>query len=259
MVSNLIKIKDKDTLLNMNEIEIHPEEAIERLLWENKGMLPDIYLLSRQVQSSSGSERIDLLGLDSDNNVVIIELKDEDVTEEVILQVMRYAFWVEANPDSIRTLWLEKKNKPEDFEFDWTQKLELRILMIAPSFNQDVRKLINKVSYKIELIEFKKFNDGESDFIFLNQLENRRDPLYKPTALRYSGEYDEEFYKSQRNPNSVPIFLKIANTIEEYLRNKGWNLTRSNNRSYISFKYGFPIVCGIKWIGSKSMGKETCS
>ena len=111
MASNLIKIKGKETISNMNEIEIHPEEIIEKLLWENKDILPDIYLLSRQVPSYGGSDRIDILGLDSDNNVVIIEVKDEEVDENVILQVMRYAFWVETNPDSVKSLWYEKKRE----------------------------------------------------------------------------------------------------------------------------------------------------
>ena len=253
-MGNLIKIEGKNDFLNMNEIPMHPEEEIEKMLWENKGILgSDIYLLSRQITSYGGSDRIDILGLDSDNNIVIVEVKDEEVDERVISQVMRYAFWVETNPDSVKTLYLEKKDKEEDFEFDWSQKPSIRILIVAPSFNQDIRKLVGKVNYEIELIELKKFNDGKNDLIFVNQLDSQEVKPYKASTLRYSGEYGEEFYKSQRNPNSVPIFLKIADLMGEYIKNKGWNLVRSNNKNYISFKYGFPVVCGVKWIGSKSL------
>lgn len=152
MVSNLIKLGNYD-FANMNEIDMHPEEQIEKMIWENKGILPDIFLLSRQVISYGGSDRIDLLGLDSDNNIVIIEVKDEEVDERVISQVMRYAFWVETNPDSVKVLYSEKKGEEENFEFDWSQTPSIRILIVAPSFNQDVRKLISKVNYDIELIE----------------------------------------------------------------------------------------------------------
>ncbi len=252
MGGNLIKL-GKDSV-NMNEIDMHPEETIEKMIWENKGILPDIYLLSRQATSYTGSDRIDLLGLDNDNNIVIIEIKDEEVDEKVISQVMRYAFWVETNPDSIKVLHSEKKSDEEDFEFDWSQKPSIRILIVAPSFNQSVRKLISKVNYDIELIELKKFNDGGNDFVFINQIEDKEIKPYKASTLRYTGEYDEEFYLSQRNSHSVPIFMRVANLMELYLKNKGWDLTRSNNKNYISFKYGFPIVCGVKWIGSKSIG-----
>lgn len=238
----------------MNEIAMHPEEEIEKMIWENKGILPDISLLSRQVQSYGGADRIDLLGLDSDNNIVIIEVKDEEVDERVISQVMRYAFWVETNPDSVKTLYLEKKDKVEDFEFDWSQEPSIRILIVAPSFNQDVKKLISKVSYDIELIELKKFNDGKNDFIFVNQLDSQEIQPHKASTLKHTGEYNEEFYKSQRNPNSVPIFMKVADLVEGYIKNKGWDLKRGNNKNYISFKYGFPNVCGVKWIGTLSFG-----
>ena len=47
---------------------------------------------------------MDLVGLDKDNNIVIIEVKDEIVEESVISQVMEYAMWLESNPDLIKTL-----------------------------------------------------------------------------------------------------------------------------------------------------------
>ncbi|MBS3094151.1 DUF91 domain-containing protein [Candidatus Pacearchaeota archaeon] len=251
MVSNLIKIKSKKELLNMNEIDMHPEEEIEEMLWNNK-ILSDIYLLNRQVPSYDGSKKIDILGLDNDNNIVIIEVKDEEADEDVILQVMRYAFWVETNPDSVKSLYLEKKDKEEGFGFEWNQKSNIRILIVAPSFTEDVRKLISRVKYNIELIELKKFNDGESDLIFINQIETEENPSYKPSVLRYTGEYGEEFYKTQRNEIAVPQFMKVVEMMESYLKQKGWNLKRKQNQSYIAFKSGFPIVCGVEWIGSKS-------
>ena len=65
-------------------------------------------------------------------------------------------------------------------------------------------------------------------------------------------EYDEEYYKDHYNPKSAKEFWELANKIENHIKKKGWNLTRSNNKGYISFKYGFPIVFGITFIGSKS-------
>ena len=220
-------------------------------IYKTKGILSDIYILRRQVQNYANSERIDLLGVDNDNNIVIIEIKDEQVDEKVIPQVMRYAFWVETNPDSIKNLWLEHTDRPEDLEFDWSEKLNIRILIIAPFFNSSVQKLVSKVKYQIELIEFKKFKDEDADYIFLNNLEIEEPKTSGVTISKR--EHGLEFYESERNPNSAKIFWNVANKMEEYLKGKNWNLTRSNNRSYISFKYGFPVVCGIRWLGTKSM------
>jgi hypothetical protein len=246
-MANLILIKNKNETINMNEIEVHPEEKIRDLLFETEKILPDIFFLKKEHPTYKG-KRMDLVGLDKDNNIVIVEVKDELVEESVISQVMEYAMWVESNPDSIKTLWYEHPEKPE---FNWESDVSIRILIVGPSFKPNVLKFINKIDYKIELVEFKKFNDGNNDLIFLNTLEAEKEMKYK--ASKYQGEYDLNFYKKNYNSNSAEIFIKIADKIEKFVKKRGWNLDRKNNKGYISFKYGFPIVFGIQFVGSKSM------
>ena len=247
-MANLMKIDKEGIETNINEVEVHPEEKIEEIL-HNQKVLPDIKILQRQMQSYTSEDRIDLIGIDSENNIVIIEVKDGEVTENVIPQVMRYAFWIETHPDAIKSRWLES-DLSEDSKFDWEKKLNIKILIIGPSFKSSVRKLINKINYDIELIEFKKFEEGKDSYIFLNNLPIEKEKISK---IKYAGDYDEAFYKTERNPNSVDIFLKVADKLEQYAKLREWNLNRSNNKSYISFKHGFPIVFGINFIGSKSM------
>ncbi len=248
-MANLIKIDQEGAETNLNEVEVHPEEKIEDILYKQK-ILPDICILKRQLQSYTGQERIDLIGVDNENNIVIIEIKDEEIDENVIPQVMRYAFWVETHPAAIKNLWLENPEKTEELEFDWNKTPNIKIMIIGPSFKSSVQKLLNKINYDVELIEFRKFEEENNDYIFLNKLQVEKE---KTSKLRYAGEYNEEFYKSQRNPESVDIFMKVAKRLEQYAKDRGWNLKRSNNMSYISFKYGFPIVFGISFLGSKSM------
>jgi len=249
-MANLIIIKDKNESINLNELEVHPEETIEKIIFETKNIFPDVYLLKRQLSTYTKEDRIDLVGLDNENNILIIEIKDEMVDENVIPQVMRYAFWVETHPDAIKSIWLEQKNKPEDFNFDWEKEFNIKIVIIGPSFKPSVQKLINKINYEVELIEFKKFSDNEKDYIFLNKLMIIEEKAVRPiSTLR---EYNLEFYKKTRNSKSAEEFWKLADKLEKYVKNKGWNLVRSNNKHYISFKYGFPIVFGITFIGSKT-------
>lgn len=249
-MANLILLKSKNEPINMNEIEVHPEELIEKIIFETKNILPDVYILKKQLIINAGQGRIDLVGIDNENNILVIEIKDEVVDEGVIPQVMSYAFWVETHPDAIKNIWHEWRNKPEDLHFNWDKEFDLKIIIIGPSFKPSVQKLINRISYPVELIEFKKFNDGSSDYIFLNKLILEEERTSKP--VNTTREYDENFYVENYNPNSAKEFWKLSNKVETYLKTKGWNLTRSNNQSYISFKYGFPIVCGVNFIGSKS-------
>jgi len=39
-MANLILIKNKKETINMNEVEVHPEEAIEKILFETKNIFP---------------------------------------------------------------------------------------------------------------------------------------------------------------------------------------------------------------------------
>lgn len=249
-MANLILLKGKHETINMNEIEVHPEEDIEKIIFETKNILPDVFLLKRQLQTYTKEERIDLVGVDNENNILVIEIKDETVDESVIPQVLKYTVWVETHPDAIKSIWLEQKNKPEDLIFDWEKEFNLRVLIIGPSFKPSVQKLINRITYPVELVEFKKFNDGTNDYVFLNKLIIEEEKAVRPVST--IREYDEEFYKQHYNPNSAKEFWKLSNSLEEYIKTKGWNLTRSNNKGYVSFKYGFPIVFGVNFIGSKS-------
>ena len=250
-MANLIILKEGNTKI-LNEEEVHPEERIEKLIFEHERILPDVFLLKRQLVTYSRTERIDLVGVDNENNILVIEIKDETADESVIPQVMRYALWVETHPDAIKSLWLEQKEIPEDFIFDWDKEFLVKIMIIAPSFKPSVQKLINRITYPVELIEFKKFKDGETDYVFLNKVLIDTEKSHKPvSSIR---EYDLKFYKKQYNPNSAEEFWKLANKIERFVNKKGWNLTRNNNQWYVSFKYGFPIVFGVTFIGSKSFG-----
>src|SRR2546427_9170690 len=105
-MANLIILADKGEAKNLNEVEVHPEESIEKLVFDNK-ILPDVFPLKRQLPTYSREERLDLVGVDNENNIVVIEIKDEMVDEKVIPQLMGYAAWVETYPDAVKSIWLE--------------------------------------------------------------------------------------------------------------------------------------------------------
>jgi len=46
-------------------------------------------------------------------------MKNVTVDASIIPQVLQYAFWAETNPDSIKSLWLECENKPDDLTISW--------------------------------------------------------------------------------------------------------------------------------------------
>ena len=103
------------------------EEEFETTVFGTSELLEDIFLLKRQVRGGNKTGIPDIVGIDSDGNVYIIEMKNCAVDSTIIPQVLQYAFWAETNPDSVKSLWLECDNRPDDVTVAW-ESLQVRIL-----------------------------------------------------------------------------------------------------------------------------------
>jgi len=63
----------------------------------------------------------------------------------------------------------------------------------------------------------------------------------------------EKFYKTEYNPESATLFLKLADEVQNLVQKNGWNLERKFNKHYCGFKAGFFNAFGLKWMSSKTM------
>jgi hypothetical protein len=228
------------------------EDEFERMVFSTSELLKDIFFLKRQIRGGNKAGIPDILGVDREGNVCIVEMKNTEVDADIIPQVLHYAFWAETNPDSVKSLWLECADKPEDIEINW-DNLQVRILVIAPSIYRSTLDLVNRITYPVDLIEVKRWVEGENAFLFVNKLEpdaivTRRRPV---SGARL---YDEAFYKSERNSKSVDEFMAYVNELADLVHANKWNLEMKLNRGYCGFKAGFFNAFGIGWWGTKSYG-----
>jgi hypothetical protein len=108
------------------------EEEFENTVFSTSELLNDISLIHRQVRGGNKAGIPDIIGIDNDGSVCIIEMKNTEVDADILPQVLKYAFWAETYPDSIKSLWLECEKKPDDIEINWDD-FQVRILIIAPT------------------------------------------------------------------------------------------------------------------------------
>ncbi len=94
-----------------------------------------------------GKDTAYAVGIDSDGNICILEMKNCTVDATIIPQVLQYAFWVESNPDSIKSLWLECDNRPDDIVITWGG-VQVSILIVAPSILRSTLDLVVKINYR---------------------------------------------------------------------------------------------------------------
>jgi len=97
-------------------------------------------ILARQLYTTYGG-KLDLLGLDNSGKMVVIELK---VTEDdgMFAQALDYFAWVNDNIDSLKRMFPE-------YNIDENQTP--RIVLIAPSFSDNVRRRITHVRDDINI------------------------------------------------------------------------------------------------------------
>ena len=226
------------------------EDEFEKTVFETPELLEDIFLLKRQVRGGKKSGIPDIIGIDNDSNVCIIEMKNVSVDASIIPQLLQYAFWAESNPDSIKSLWLECENKPDDLSISW-DTLEVRIIVVAPSILRSTMDILEKINYPVDLIEVTRWVEGKSQLILVNKLEQE----FKKTKRRTTrGQeiYDADFYKRNYNKASAVSFLKFSKEVDALNKKNGWALQKKLNKHYCGFKAGFFNAFGIKWIGSKT-------
>lgn len=226
------------------------EEEFERLVFLTPEILEDLFLLKRQIRGGGKQGIPDIIGVDNDGAICIIEMKNVTVDASIIPQVLQYTFWAESNPDSIKSLWLEAESKPDDLSVSWND-FEVRIIVIAPTILKSTLDIVHKISYPVDLIEVKRWVEGENTLLLVNRLEPEQAlrPVRPVSGLE---KYDADFYMRRYNKNSAAEFMKYASALQEVVRQNNWNLDQKFNKHYCGFKAGFFLAFGVQWIGSKT-------
>lgn len=225
------------------------EEEFEKTIFETQEILEDIFLIKRQVRGGKKSGIPDIVGVDNDGNVCIVEMKNVAVDASIIPQVLEYAFWAETNPDSIKSLWLECENRPDELTISWDD-FQVRIIILAPTILGSTLDIVNKINYPVDLIEVKRWVEENNQLLLVNKLEAEK--TLKPRPVSGLETYDEQFYKRHFNKNSVDEFFKYIKQVEKIIKSKRWTLDTKYNKHYCGFKAGFFNAFGINWIGSKT-------
>ena len=225
------------------------EEEFEKIIFSTPEILEDIFLIKRQIRGGNKSGIPDIVGIDKDGNICIIEMKNVSVDASIIPQVLQYAFWAETNPDSIKSLWLECENKPDDLSISW-DTFQVRIIFIAPSILKSTLDIVEKINYPVDLIEVKRWVEEDNQLLLVNKLEEEK--RIKPSVAAGLQVYDEHFYKKEFNKDSAIEFIKYTKEVESIVKQKGWSLETKYNKHYCGFKAGFFLAFGIEWMGSKT-------
>jgi len=224
------------------------EAEFEAYVFKNQELLGDVYILHRQIRTGNKQGIPDMLGVDQDARICIIEMKNTDVGEEILPQVLGYAIWADTNPDSIRAIWLESQNKPEDIEIEW-DSLEIRVIIVAPSFSSTLPRMAAKIGYPIELVRIQRFGfEDKDEFLLVDVMVEQ--PETKIVTTKVMGDWTWEFYEKEHGKDAVANFRKAVENISAFVKKNDWDLPYNLNKYYTGFKLGNKVVFNVAWGGT---------
>lgn len=234
---------------NLVPKEFESESAFENYVFKNQDLLGDIIILYRQIRTGAKQGIPDMLGVDQDANICIIEMKNTQVSEDILPQVLGYAMWAETNPDSVKAIWLESKNKPDDIQIDW-DSIQIRVLVIAPSFRPNVLKMTSKIGYPVNLVQIQRFSFEDDEFILVEIMEDVI--TKKPGVTTATQDWTWAYYEENHGKVPTQEFKKLVEALDSFAKDKGWNLPYNLNKYYTGFKFGSKVVFDVGWSSSSS-------
>lgn len=239
--------KKENRTLNLSTKSFSNEREFETYIFKNQELLPDVFIFNRQVRTGSKEGILDLIGVDQDNRICIIEMKNEQVDEDILPQILGYAIWADTNPDSIKAMWLETEDRPEDVQIDW-DNLEIRCIVIAPSYDSVIQSMASKIGYEIDLYQVQRFVFEEDEFILVEEIPGLPDKKIKTTKAEKEWTWD--YYEKEHGKEATTQFKEAVDQIEKLASEKGWETPYNLNKHYTGFKLGTKVVFSVEWGGT---------
>ena len=174
----------------------------------------DVLVIGRQVSTSWGTV-LDLLGIDTEGNLVIIELKRHQTLRETIAQGLEYAAWAsKLSYDDVVTLASSRFQDEDGLKgaFAARFKAELpstlnelqRVLIVAPTIDDTtdtvVRYLAETYRLPINAVSFDVFGDPGDQVLVRHFVREQSDiPAPSTTKKKPSRTMDEFLARSTEN------------------------------------------------------------
>jgi hypothetical protein len=165
---------------------IETERRLEAVLERDISVLdPTLMLIGRQITTPHGA-RIDLLAVDSQGDLVVVEIKRHRTPRDVVAQALDYASWVESLTYSDITGLYNERHPGKQFEqafFDHFQadppealNENHRLVVVAseldPSTERIISYLSNSYGVPINAVFFRYFQEAGNEYLARTWLIN---------------------------------------------------------------------------------------
>jgi len=193
LVDSKNKTTEKVKEITFKEIGLKERKDLQEWISNNPNILgEDLLIIQKEFDGfNNTNERLDLLALDKDGNLVIIENKLDDSGKDVVWQALKYAGYCSSltkeairsifqqylikigNTENTEKIITDFLNKPDFSEVQLNQDLSQRIILVAKEFRKEVTNTViwaRKFGIKIQCIKVIPFMAGEQLIIDTDQI-----------------------------------------------------------------------------------------
>lgn len=179
--------------ISFKEVGLKERKDLQEWIANNPNMLgEDLLIIQKEFDGfNDTNERLDLLALDKDGNIVVIENKLDDSGRNVVWQSLKYAGYCSSlkkedirsifqqylskigSNENAETLITDFLNKPDFSEVQLNQDLTQRIILVAKEFRKEVTNTViwaRKFGMKIQCIKVIPFMVGEQLIVDTDQI-----------------------------------------------------------------------------------------
>ncbi len=258
------QVENGEKLTEINRSKLDFEERLENWLNQDISILSaDFLIVGRQVETDYG-KYIDLLCLNSNGDLVIVELKKDKTPREVTAQVLDYASWVkDLSHEKIRSLanlYFAKKNTNLEEAFQQKFGDELpdvlneshSMLVVASEIDESTERIIKYLSdsygVNINVAQFQYFkNENGQEFLarifLIEQSEVEQKAQTKGTKKRAPSLTSQELEEIAESNAVGELYRKIVKGLEgKFTITTGKTMLRFKGKFENSSKVIFNLI-----------------
>lgn len=233
VVNSVNKTASKIKEISFKDIGLKERSDLQEWIANNPIILgEDLLIIQKEFDGFNDTkERLDLLALDKNGNLVIIENKLDDSGRNVVWQAMKYAGYCSSlkkedikdiyaqylskigSSDKAEEAIVEFLNKPDFSEVQLNQDLTQRIILVAKEFRKEVTNTViwaRKYGMKIQCLKIMPYMINDQLIIDTEQII----PVKDIADIMIS--YDEKAQEDFKNKED------LANT--QIMRNEFWHM-----------------------------------
>lgn len=212
---------DGETVMQVPPSGIASEERLEDILVARIDILGlgNLLVIGRQVITDFG-KRVDLLAIDSQGELLVIELKKDRTPREVVAQALEYGFWVQGlSFEAIRDLYA-KHHGGDDFDSAFTSHFEAEIPEALNTSHQLVVVATGMDASTEQIVEYVRGYDVPINVLFFEYLtDDGREYLARTWLTDPEVEAPSKSGAKKRAPwNGVDFFVAVGENDE-----RNWN------------------------------------